>query len=68
MDKYVFGISRHIYICFLYDPPAETTYCRQLDSEIISLIEKDISKHSKDWDIILAGDFIARTGDEPDLI
>ncbi|CAG2204832.1 unnamed protein product [Mytilus edulis] len=68
LDKFFFGISRHIYICFLYDPPAESTYSRQLEADILSLIEKDISKHSKDGDIILAGDFNARTGDEPDLI
>lgn len=68
LDKSFFGISRHIYICFLYDPPAESTYSRQFDADIFSLIEKDISKRSKDGDIILAGDFNARTGDEPDLI
>ncbi|CAG2215326.1 unnamed protein product [Mytilus edulis] len=49
-------------------PRTESTYSRQLEADILSLIEKDISKHSKDGDIILAGDFNARTGDEPDLI
>jgi exonuclease III len=63
------GTKKDIYLCFIYNPPASSTYTQSLNEEILDILEKDIETHSKSRHIILAGDLNARTGDEQlDLI
>jgi exonuclease III len=63
------GTKKDIYLCFIYNPPASSTYTQSLNEEILDILEKDIETHSKSRQIILAGDLNARTGDEQlDLI
>jgi len=69
MCRDFFGTGKDIYLCFIYNPPASSTYTQSLDEEILDILEKDIETYSKSGQIILAGDLNARTGDEQlDLI
>ena len=67
--KDFFHVAKDIYLCFIYNPPSCSTYTQSLDEDILELIETDITKYSEIGNIILAGDFNARTGnDEHDFI
>ena len=67
--KTFFGLSSDIYVCFTYDPPAGSSYSQSLQEDILDLVEKDIFNFSQKGQIILAGDFNARTGsNEQDFI
>lgn len=68
LDKQFFGLNKDIFLCFVYNPPPDSTYLMKLNIDILSLIEEDVSKFSDHGDIILAGDFNARVGIEPDFI
>ena len=64
-----FGTSKDIFLCFIYNPPDNSSYTKTLEEDIFDLVEKDVEKFSKQGDIILAGDLNSRTGNEQlDLI
>ena len=68
LNSSFFNLPKDIFLCFIYDPPENSSYTHSLNEDILELIEKDISKFSTCGNIILAGDFNARTGnDEPDF-
>lgn len=58
------GTQEDIYLCFVYNPPSNSSYTQSLDEEIFEIIEKDIDKYSKKGKIILSGDLNSRTGSE----
>ena len=63
-----FGCDQDIYICFLYNPPENSSYIKSLDHDLFDLIEQDILKFSKFGQIIIMGDLNARTGNDSDFI
>lgn len=65
--KKFFDIQQDIYICNVYVSPAGSSYSLRRD-DIFTLIEKDISRFSKQGKCILMGDFNARTNIEPDFV
>jgi hypothetical protein len=44
-----------------------SSYSKTLDKDILECIEDDITKYSKNGDIMLCGDFNARVADGNDL-
>ena len=66
--KDFFGIENDIYICFIYNPPENSTYTQSLQEDLFDLIEKDIVKYSDTGNILLMGDLNARTGNDLDFI
>ena len=63
-----FGMRQDLYLCFLYNPPANSSYTQSLDEDLLDIIENDIINYSKKGKIIIMGDMNARTGHESDFI
>ena len=72
LDGQLLGIQRDLIICFLYvSPEGSTIYNEEtgfngveiFDSELCQNVQKD-----PDADILLAGDFNARCGDNQDIL
>lgn len=60
------GISTtDTYLCAIYIPPAESPYH---DEEYLNNIHTEISRFQAQGNVLLCGDFNARTGSEPDYI
>ena len=69
LDKYFFNLKKDIYICLLYLVPQSSPYLSKMGINVLETIEKDIvEKYNNKGDIILMGDFNARTGNEDDFI
>ena len=69
LDKSFFNFMKDIFLCLAYIIPSNSSYAKQSSEDILDSIEKDIIyKYKKDGDIILCGDFNARSGSEPDFI
>ena len=67
--KTFFCLTEDIFLCYIYDPPACSSYTQSLKEDLLDLIEKDISTYSQKGQIILAGDFNARiNASEQDFI
>ena len=64
LKKDFFNLSNDIYLCTVYYPPSNSAYMSE-DSEII---EKHIFSYQNLGDIILCGDFNARSGTENDFV
>ena len=52
----------------MYNHPADSPYSRALDLYYFDVLEKEITDFSRQGQIILGGDLIARTGSSPDFI
>ena len=69
LDKDFFGLTKNIYVCFVYYSPRNSTYSNSSDADIIASVGSDLSRYSSDGNILLCGDFNARTGCKiPDFI
>ena len=68
LSKQFFGISDDIYLCYLYNPPAYSSYTKSLQEDLFELIENDLANYTNKGNILLMGDFNARTGNETDFI
>jgi exonuclease III len=66
LDKEKLNLSRNIYICAVYIPPAESTFLNHQDFNPFQLLEQDIMKFERDGEVLLLGDFNARTSDRCD--
>jgi hypothetical protein len=49
LTREFFNLEKDIYLCFIYDPPGNSTYTHSLE-------EEDVTKYAVDGDIILMGD------------
>jgi exonuclease III len=67
LNKLFFGLPEDLYICIVYVSPLTSAYSQRRD-DIFTLIESDISKLSSSGNILIMGDFNARTSLEPDFI
>ena len=68
LEKDFFNFSKDLYICLVYYPPSGSVYTQGLDKDILDCIEKDLINYQELGNVLLCGDFNARTGQEPDLI
>ena len=69
LDKDFFGLTKNIYVCFVYYSPRNSTYSNSSDADIIASVGSDLSRYSSGGNILLCGDFNARTGCKvPDFI
>lgn len=68
LSKNFFGLQNNIYLCYMYNPPSESSYTKSLGVDYLELLEKDISKYSELGEVIIGGDLNARTSTEPDFI
>ena len=68
LKKEFFNLERDIFLCFVYAPPESSTYAKNLDYDILEKLELEISTHSSMGNIIIAGDFNAKTGTECDYV
>ncbi|VDI75921.1 Hypothetical predicted protein [Mytilus galloprovincialis] len=67
-EKQFFCLQNDIYLCAAYVPPANSSYTKKLDFDIIDQIEKDIVSYKSKGDILFCGDLNARTSTEEDYI
>ena len=66
LKRHLFGIRSDIFLAAVYLPPLQSQ--RKAGEDILSVLEQDIHKFSKQGQIILLGDFNARTGTLNDFI
>ena len=57
-----------IYICAVYIPSANSSYSKSINYDILELIEKDLTKYKAKGEVMICGDFNARTASEVDFI
>ena len=62
-----FNTSKDIFMCFLHIPPENSSYTVKNGDDFDTLIN-DICKYSSSGDLMLCGDFNARTASDPDFI
>jgi hypothetical protein len=67
-DKKYFHLQSDLYLCAVYIPPTNLSYTKRLSYDILELIEKDVLNFKGKGDILVCGDFNARTGTELDVI
>ena len=65
IDKFLFNAEKDLLICGIYIPPEKSPY---FDEEIFNELENDIIYFSSKGNILLLGDFNARTGKLDDFI
>ncbi|VDI06554.1 Hypothetical predicted protein [Mytilus galloprovincialis] len=66
LDRTFFGFQESLFICFVYNPPENSSYYRKFNYNILEMIENDIVKYSQSGKIMIAGDLNARTSCEID--
>ena len=61
LSKHFFGFDNDIYMCFVYIPPANSSYAirTDLNNDIFDNIEKSISEFSKRGEVMIMGDLNA---------
>ena len=67
-DKTFFGLSHDLFVCVVYYPPAQSLYAQNMGNDIFQLLERDIVNYQSRGEILLCGDFNARTGVLSDYI
>ena len=68
LNKQFFNISEDLYICAVYDPPPGSSYSQRQIRDPLETIEENVIEYSKKGNIMLLGDFNARTGNLPDYV
>jgi len=66
LKRQLFGINSDIYLAAVYLPPLQSQ--RKAGEDVLSVLEQEIHKYSKQGKIILLGDLNARTGTLNDFI
>lgn len=67
-DKHFFNLQSDLYLCAVYIPPENSSYTQKLNYDILETIEKDVLNFKTKGEILICGDFNARTGSELDFI
>lgn len=65
LRKGTFNCDNDVFICAAYAPPHDSPYC---DEEFFNRLHTEINSFQAQGNILLCGDFNARTGTEPDCI
>lgn len=68
LKKEFFGFDKDLYICFTHIPPRTSSYTNKHGDDTLQCLEHDIQNFSEKGDILLCGDFNARTGIKDDFI
>ena len=68
LDTNFFGLKENSFICVVYDPPSTSSYTRGLNYNIFECLEKELIPYSKLGEILICGDFNARTANILDFI
>lgn len=68
LDKNFFHLKNDLYICVTYISPGQTGYSQTLNEDILHLLESDIENYKQKGDLMICGDFNARTGNLDDFI
>ncbi len=68
LDKNAFSLDNDLFICAAYIPPQDSSYSKQLKTDIFDDIESDVYKYKNKGHIILTGDLNAITGTAADSI
>ena len=68
LDKHFLHLCQDIFICAIYIPPENSSYWRTHDFDPFLILEQDVTKFQEKGEVILVGDFNARTGDKPDYV
>ena len=67
-DKTSFNMDDDIFMCIAYVPPSNSEYLAKIGVDVLEKIQNDITKYSVIGQIVLTGDFNARTGTAQDFI
>ena len=67
-DKTVFGLTHDLFVCVVFNPPAQSLYAQIMGNDIFKLLKRDIVNYQSRGEILLCGDFNARTGVLSDFI
>ena len=68
IDKTNINLDENIFMCIAYVPPSNSEYLAKLGIDVLAQIQNDIMKYNKIGQIVLTGDFNARTGTNLDFI
>ena len=68
LDKHHFNTPTDIYICAIYIPPQYSTFWNNHAFDPFEMLEQDILQFQNKGEVLLLGDFNARTGDKPDFV
>ena len=68
LKKEFFNTNEDIYIAVVYLSPINSTYAKRLDYDVFDVLEQEIAKFSSKGQVIVMGDFNARTSTFPDCI
>ena len=67
-DKTNIRMDEDIFMCIAYVPPSNSEYLAKIGIDVLEQIQNDIMKYSRIGQIVLTGDFNARTGTNLDFI
>ena len=64
LSRFFFGFEKDVYICFIYIPPANSSYTLRtgIDRDIFEKLEENVRKYSSKGEIIIMGDINAHIG------
>jgi exonuclease III len=62
LDKHFFKLENDVYIANCYLPPEDSVIHKDLEGDVFDILNEEISKYSKRGEVILCGDFNARSG------
>jgi len=65
LDQTFFNIEKDLYICLAYCNPSSSSFTPP-EGDIFELIENKVAEYSKLGDVLICGDFNARTNTDPD--
>ena len=68
LDQTFFGLRDNLFVCFVYIPPSNSTFYNDKSVDILSSLNDDISIYKDKGQIMLFGDFNARTGNLLDFV
>ncbi|CAG2253499.1 unnamed protein product [Mytilus edulis] len=71
LDENYFGLTRDLFVCFLYISPANSSYTvrTNCDKQLFDKLYNDVAKYGTSWEIMLLGDLNAHVKcDELDFI
>jgi exonuclease III len=68
LDKEFFKTEKDIYIAFTYVTPTNSSYTRRAVVDVFSALENGITRHSREGNVIIMGDFNAKTASHYDFI
>ena len=68
LKKEFFRLKKDLYISFTYASPSTSEYAKKLDYNIFQKLEEEIPRYHAHGNVLLAGDFNAKTGIHSDYV